>query len=103
MTSCSSPIQVISEARDHGEAEGLVGVHRVQYLARLLQGQRLADDPGGPQDPGLDQGEQPRVVHVRVSDASGDLDLALDDLVKRYRYVAPLGLAGQADLDQPSA
>src|SRR5580704_8756471 len=98
MTSCSSPIQVNSELRDHGEAERLVGVHRAEHLAGLLQRQRLADDPGGPQDPGLDQAEQPRVVHVRVPDASGDLDLALDDVVKRYRHVALLSLAGQSNL-----
>src|SRR5712692_1223998 len=85
-----------SESGDNGEAERLVGVHRVQHLAGLLQRQRLADAPGWLQHPGLHQREQPRVVDVRVPDAPGDLDLGLDDVVKRHAHVALLCLAGQA-------
>src|SRR6266516_6852100 len=92
-----------SESGDDGEPERLVGVHRVEYLAGPLQRQRLADDPGWLQHSGLHQPEQPRVVHVRVPDAPGDLDLGLDDVVKRDAHIAPLGLAGQADLHQPAA
>src|SRR5215472_17217949 len=69
---------VPSESGDDGEAERLVGVHRVQHPAGLLQRQRLADDPGWLQHPGRHQPEQPRVVHVRVPEAAGDLDLGLD-------------------------
>src|SRR6516225_11585081 len=92
-----------SESGDDGESERLVGVHRAEYLAGPLQRQRLADDPGRPQHPGLHQPEQPRPVHVRVPDAPGDLDLGLDDVVERDAHIAPLGLDGQADLHQPAA
>src|SRR5215472_4375592 len=92
-----------SESGDDGESERLVGVHRVQHRAGLLQRQRLADDPGWLQHCVLHQPEQSRVVHMRVPDAAGDLDLGLDNVVERYAHVTPLCLAGQADLDQPAA
>src|SRR5579875_3994962 len=92
-----------SETRHDCETSGSEGIHRFQHLAGMLQRQGLADEPGRLQAAGLDERQQARVVGVRVADASGDLDLALDDVVERERHIAFLLLTGQANLNEPAA